>query len=140
MTTASWNSRHETGIDVIDAQHKALFAALNQLTEAFRSGTSAEHVNAGLDALLSYAAEHFQTEERYMRERDYPGLAEHMAEHGRLVGKAHHLEQQFQEGRPVAMELTIFLADLLAQHIEEYDMAMARFLREEPPTVTVERL
>jgi len=40
-------------------------------------------------------------------------------------------------GRPT---LTIFLADLLAKHIEDFDMAMVRFLREEPPTVTVERL
>lgn len=140
MTTASWNSRFETGIEDIDAQHQALFAALNQVAEAFRAGISGAHVQAGLDALLAYALEHFQTEETYMRERAYPGLAEHVAEHRRLVGRAHQLEEQFREGRPVTMELTIFLADLLARHIEEYDMAMVRFLREEPPTVTVERL
>ncbi|MCE1203247.1 MAG: bacteriohemerythrin [Holophagaceae bacterium] len=140
MTIASWNSRFETGVEIIDAQHRALFAALNQLTEAFRSGTSGEHVKAGLAALLTYAAEHFQTEEAFMRERGYPDLAVHAAEHVRLVERAHDLETQFREGRPVAMELTIFLADLLAQHIDEFDTAMVRFLKNEPPIVTVKRL
>jgi len=140
MTIASWNSRYETGIEIIDAQHQALFAALNQLTEAFRTGTSEEHVQTVLNALLAYAADHFQTEETYMRERGYPGLAAHATEHARLVERAHDLEAQFQKGRPVAMELTIFLADLLAQHIDEFDLAMVRFLKDEAPIVTVKRL
>lgn len=140
MPIASWNSRYETGIDTIDDQHRALFAALNHLTEAFREGTSEAHVKAGLDALLAYAREHFETEEAFMRERAYPGLAAHKAEHERLVGRARRLEEQFRSGRPVAMELTIFLADLLAQHIEEFDMAMVRFLKDEVPVVTVKHL
>lgn len=139
MTIASWNSRYETGIETIDAQHKALFAALNQLTEAFLAGTSEEHVKAGLKALLAYAMEHFQTEEAYMREKGYPGLAAHMVEHERLVGKARQMEEQARSGRPVAMELTIFLADLLAQHIDEFDLAMVRFLKDDAPVVTVKR-
>lgn len=140
MTIASWNSRYETGIEIIDDQHKALFAALNELTEAFRDGTSEEHVKAGMNALLTYAITHFHTEEAYMRERAYPGLPAHMVEHECLVGKAQHLEEQFRTGRPVAMELTIFLADLLAHHIDEFDLAMVRFLKDDAPVVTVERL
>ncbi|NWJ42390.1 MAG: hemerythrin family protein [Geothrix sp.] len=140
MPIAVWSSRYETGIDTIDTQHRALFDALNQLTEAFRTGTSEEHVKAGLNALLAYALEHFQTEEAYMRERAYPGLAAHLAEHERLVGKAQQLEEQFRGGKAVTMEVTIFLADLLAQHIDEYDLAMVRFLTVQPPTVTIQRL
>lgn len=140
MTIATWNPRYATGIEIIDAQHQALFEALNRLSGAFRDGTSGQHTEAGLDALLAYTLEHFRTEEAFMRERAYPGLATHAAEHELLAKKAQELESHYRHRRPVAMDLAIFLADLLARHIDTHDLAMARFLREEPPTVTVQRL
>lgn len=139
MNIASWNQRYETGIEVIDDQHRALFAALNELGEAFRMGTSREHVDRSLQSLMAYTAEHFETEERYMRERNYPGLAEHLAEHTRLVGKARELLDRFADGRPVTLDVAIFLANLLKHHINEYDLAMVRFFTEQPPTVTIQR-
>ncbi len=140
MTIAAWNHRYETGIELIDAQHKTLFETLNRLSRAFRDGTSSQHAEEGVDALLAYTLEHFRTEEAFMRERAYPGLAAHAAEHERLAQKARELEAHYRQRRPVAMDLAIFLADLLARHIDTHDLAMARFLREDPPTVTVERL
>ena len=140
MNIASWNQRYETGIEVIDDQHRALFAALNDLGEAFRTGTSSAHVDRSLQSLMAYTAEHFETEERYMRERNYPRLAEHLAEHARLVGKARELLERFADGRPVTLDVAIFLANLLKHHIDQYDLAMARFFTEQPPTVTIQRL
>lgn len=140
MTIAAWNHRYETGIDLIDAQHRTLFETLNRLSQAFRNGTSGQHTEVGLDALLAYTLEHFRTEEAFMEERAYPGLAAHAAEHAQLAKRAQELESHYRHRRPVAMDLAIFLADLLAQHIDTHDLAMARFLREEPSTVTIQRL
>jgi hemerythrin len=139
MVIAMWSSRYETGIELIDAQHQALFGAFNELADSFRAGTSSEHVKASLGALMAYTVGHFQTEETYMRERNYPGLSAHQAEHARLVNMTQDLLTRFDEGRPVTMEVAIFLADLLKHHIDEFDLAMVRFLTEIPPTVTVER-
>ena len=139
MAIAIWSTRYETGIEVIDAQHQALFGAFNELADSFREGTASEHVRASLGALMAYTIGHFQTEETYMRERNYPGLSAHQAEHARLVDKTQALLARFDEGQPVTMEVAIFLADLLKHHIDEFDLAMVRFLTETPPTVTVER-
>ena len=129
MAVVNWNNRFETGIGLIDAQHKALFAALNELAEAFRDGTAASHVSESMDALMAYAVEHFQTEEKYMRERDYPALAEHMVEHARLVEQTQALRIRFEEGKLVTMDVTIFLADLMTHHIHDFDLLMVNFLK-----------
>ena len=42
MDSAIWSSRYETGIELIDRQHKALFAAVNQLAHAFKAGTASD--------------------------------------------------------------------------------------------------
>ncbi len=131
MAIAHWNSRYATGIEVIDAQHRAIFEALNRLAEAFRTGRAPGLVDESLEALLAYTVEHFQTEERYMRELDYPGLAAHQAEHAVLIVKSQELRERYAEGSPVVMDVTIFFADLLQHHINQVDMAMVAFMKEQ---------
>ncbi len=130
MVMAPWNSRFETGIDLIDAQHQSLFAAVNRLVDAFRAGKAGAQVKESLDFLVGYTLEHFQTEERFMRELDYPWLAEHSGEHARLMEQVRHLQMAFEDGKPVTMDLAIFLADWLREHIHGSDMAYVRFMKE----------
>lgn len=51
MTVALWNSRFETGIHAVDAQHKALFEAVNRLAAALGSESMGEGVKESLDFL-----------------------------------------------------------------------------------------
>ncbi len=129
MAIAIWSSRFETGIPIIDTQHKALFEAVNKLADSFKAGTSAAQVKASMDFLVKYTVEHFQTEEKYMREIDYPKLTSHMAEHAQLVAKAQALQAKLAEGKPVTVEVTTFLADWLKHHINEVDMGYVEFLK-----------
>ncbi len=130
MAIANWSSRYETGIAVIDAQHKTLFEAVNRLGDSFKDGTSKSQSKDSLDFLVKYTVEHFQTEERYMRDMDYPMLTSHMAEHAQLVAKARDLQARLAEGKPVTMDVTIFLADWLKHHINEVDMGYVAFTKE----------
>lgn len=68
MAIAVWSHRYETGIDLIDHQHRTLFDAVNQLAAAFKTGTAQNQVIVSLDFLAGYTVEHFQTEERFMKE------------------------------------------------------------------------
>jgi hemerythrin-like metal-binding protein len=134
MAVANWSTRFETGIGILDAQHQNLFEALNQLADSFRVGCSRDQVKDSLDALMKYTIDHFKTEEQYMRERGYPALGSHRAEHVQLVGKTQELQMKFAAGKPVTMDVTIFLADLLAHHIYQADLAMVAFLKEQHRT------
>ena len=51
MALMLWNSRFETGIGIIDTQHKALFKAVNDLADSFKAGTSKTQVKECLDFL-----------------------------------------------------------------------------------------
>jgi len=130
MAIAVWSSRFATGIPLVDAQHQSLFQAVNRLAESFREGNAAAQVKESLDFLVGYTQEHFQTEERFMREMDYPGLAEHMGEHARLMEQVHDLQMNHAEGRPVTLDVAIFLADWLRDHIHGSDLAYVRFMKE----------
>ena len=74
MTIAIWSSQFETGIDLIDSQHKALFEAVNSLEASFSIGNINNAAKKSLDFLEKYTIEHFQTEERFMRDAAYPGV------------------------------------------------------------------
>jgi len=129
MALMLWNSRFETGIGIIDTQHKALFKAVNDLADSFKSGTSKTQVKECLDFLVKYTVEHFGTEEKVMKEMGYPKLVDHKVEHAKLVEKALDLQAKLAEGKPVTMEVTTFLSNWLKHHINEEDMGYADFKR-----------
>lgn len=129
MAIAIWSQRFETGIEIIDRQHQALFGALNQLSDSFKAGTSGQQVEESLAFLMKYTSEHFQTEEHFMQEIGYPNLEVHGAEHARLLQKAHALQDKLAAGQSVTMDVTIFLADWLKHHISEMDMGYVDFYR-----------
>jgi hemerythrin len=129
MAIAIWSSRFETGIPIIDTQHKALFEAVNRLADSFKAGTSAAQVKESLDFLVKYTVEHFQTEEKFMKDMGYPKLTSHMAEHAQLVAKAQALQAKLAEGKSVTVEVTTFLADWLKHHINESDMGYVEFAK-----------
>lgn len=131
MAIANWSSRYETGIGIIDTQHKALFEAVNKLADSFKAGTSKAQVKDSLDFLVKYTVEHFQTEEKYMRDMDYPKLTSHMAEHAQLILKAKDLQDKLAEGKSMTMDVTIFLADWLKHHINDVDMDYVAFTKEQ---------
>jgi hemerythrin-like metal-binding protein len=127
MAIANWSSRFETGIASIDAQHKALFGAINKLSDSFKNGTSGNQSKESLDFLAKYTVEHFQTEEKFMKEIAYPTLSSHMAEHLQLVKKVEAIQAKLIEGKTVTMDVTIFISDWLKHHINENDMDYVRF-------------
>jgi hemerythrin len=103
---------------------------VNQLAASFGAGTSAKQVKESLDCLEKYTVEHFQTEEHFMGEMDYPGLPAHASEHVALVDKLQLLQARLGQGKPVTMDVTIFLADWLKHHIHGADMAYVRFMKD----------
>jgi len=131
MPIAIWSGRFETGIELVDAQHKSLFAAVNKLADAFQEGKASVQAEESLEFLVGYTLEHFQTEERFMRAVNYPGLAEHMGEHARLLEQVRDLQMDLADGKAATMDVTIFLVDWLKVHIEESDMAYVYFMKEQ---------
>lgn len=129
MTVVTWDPGLETGIDVIDSQHRALFEAVNNLADSFKAGQASGKARESLGFLSKYSIEHFQTEERFMRSMGYPELPSHRIEHGRLVAQLQALQEKQDQGYLVTAEVALFVADWLRHHIQEADMGYVRFTR-----------
>ncbi len=125
-----WTPDLATGIDLIDEQHRGLYAAVAQLHEAMRSGRVGD-LSATVDFLERYAVEHFAAEEATMEEAAYPGLTEHRAEHAAFVTAflAHKARLAPVPSVSAVVELSQWLGSWLKDHVRRTDGAMARHLR-----------
>jgi hemerythrin len=113
MSLIHWQDNWTLGIDLMDAEHRALVDGINQLAERFAApvgGAAAspaglggaaldvvgvseaaarQHADliAALEVLADHAREHFKHEETLMRSLDYPELASHRSEHALLLAE-----------------------------------------------------
>ena len=68
--------------------------------------------------LAAYTISHFGTEEELMKRHNYPGFAQHKAEHDGLVVKVKKLQQDMKMGKAVvSKDVIVFLQQWLLGHI-----------------------
>ncbi len=73
-----WCDDYLIDIDVVDKQHKEIFDRARKLNEVCLADGGEKNVQEILDFLKNYAIEHFQSEEKFMRESGYASLEEHL--------------------------------------------------------------
>ena len=124
-----WHESFETGIGVIDDQHRGLVALLNRLAHEAVAESNAAETNLVLDQLVDYAARHFSTEEAIWREHlaDTPDEVLHRESHAHFLAEIDRLRTAHQASAPVdwARDTITFLARWLIAHILESDQRMA---------------
>ncbi|MDO9010957.1 MAG: bacteriohemerythrin [Gallionella sp.] len=127
-----WNANFETGVPVIDEQHKKLVDLLNQLAKHFTSETDALELDRVFDELTGYALYHFKTEEEIWAQ--YLPAEEMTRSHAKVhqdfvdaVLKLKGQQGMLQAGL-VADETISFLTHWLAFHILESDKHMAKIV------------
>ena len=77
-----WDERYNTGVDIIDREHKKLFNILNKLF-GFVNREEKSHFacQEAIKYFKDHAIQHFADEEAYMTSIDYPGLKAHRRIH-----------------------------------------------------------
>jgi hemerythrin len=127
---AVWNTRYETGIQVIDDQHRELFALVDQLRRSVQTGMSPLETEGLLASLVRCAERHFATEESYMKRFSYPDLTQHVAEHASMLTTLHELLAKFQESpHALALMVPTFMDGWLRHHISDGDFGYVTFLK-----------
>lgn len=130
MALFEWKADYELDISQIDDQHKELVRMINDLYSSIKAEDSGDAINQTLNQLLQYVDVHFETEERAMQDRHYPGLPDHIQLHDDLRKKVLELRKEQLQGREIAtFELLNFLTDWLKNHIATIDMAFGRYIQ-----------
>lgn len=106
-----WKSEWESGIDIIDEQHKELFESANHLINSYLTNISVTQTLPKLDKVINHIIDHFCTEERALIKVGYPEYERHKEIHNGLVKKALHYRKLYKTGEIKASEFFSFLID-----------------------------
>jgi hemerythrin len=123
----------KTGIPIIDRQHEAY---LDLVDEVFRlcQQETVDRTTLGkeVNGALTYALEHFDTEEHLMRSVHYPRYVEHVAKHDTFRGQVDKFIAELQAETTIdgyMLRMTKWLVEWLSSHVQADDVQLATFLR-----------
>ncbi|MCL2875579.1 MAG: bacteriohemerythrin [Betaproteobacteria bacterium] len=126
----NWQDRNNTGIAIIDEQHRGILSIINSLYFLTEKGMSDDALRSLIsDAIRSYSRIHFITEERILQATGYPDLEGHKEMHRKLSQETEHMDRvaiMENDSKP----LLIFLKKWWVEHINEQDMLYVPHLRE----------
>jgi len=121
-TTILWTEDLNTGIDVLDNQHKRIVDYINQLGAAITLRDRGA-VGAVLNELVDYTVSHFAFEESLQREAGYQYATPHKAVHEVFIKRVAKFQEKHDSGEDVAAQLHAMLSTWLIHHIKRDDMA-----------------
>lgn len=131
-----WHSSFETGIAIIDEQHRRLVELINDLAHQYVNGISQKQTEQIINALVDYAAYHFTTEEALwaeaLTESNDNWLRGHLKTHHGFVDKIRAMQSKINTDDNLAVldELIAFLTSWLAHHILYEDRRLALMLQQ----------
>ncbi len=129
MPIIAWKDVYKTGIVALDNEHRCLIEEINRLYEAVRDKCGAEVLTDIFAMLDKYTVDHFQREERLMKEYNFPGLEEHQQRHQELAAAVQKLKDQNTDDlNQLARELLKLLRVWLMEHIVEEDQKYGSYL------------
>lgn len=120
MAYMQWTEDLETGIKVIDDQHKRIINYINELHHASETGNEAE-VQEVLAGLLDYTITHFQFEEELQEKAGYPFLKAHQRVHEIFMKRIATFRERAEKGENIIPELLSMLKVWLSSHIKGDD-------------------
>eukprot|EP00906_Rhabdomonas_costata_P009493 RCo013424 len=122
-----WSEIYLVGVPLIDTQHRKLFTLVESLRLAFVLHKADTVVMKTLKGVLSYCAEHFESEELLMQVVGYPSFASHVAQHRQFTATAQGYAERFERGELVPEELFKGLLDWLVTHVMTVDPTIAEY-------------
>jgi len=132
MELIVWEEKYNTGIKVIDDQHRELVGLINELYRACRTGEEVGLAfKAAMSRMVEYVHRHYATEQTFMEKIKYPGYKEHVKEHDVLVRDILGSAKDFSKGnRFVPHHFVRTLKNWLLSHIAVSDKAYAMYFAE----------
>ena len=115
-----WTTDLDTGIDIIDHQHRRIVDFINQL-EAAKATNDKAQIKEIVDACVDYTLSHFAFEESLQEEAGYQYCKPHKKVHELFTRKVAEYQERVNLGDEVADELHGMLARWLVNHIKRDD-------------------
>lgn len=125
----SWDKKLETGIEIIDNQHKEFLKHANRFVIKVRSQKGEEGVKEEYEFIHDFLQYHFQAEETYLFDSGYPEYKQHQAEHLKLQFQAKQMEILIQEGKmeQILEKFVEFINMWVKEHMMGSDLKFSEY-------------
>lgn len=134
MALIEWKPAFSVGEPAIDHEHRKLIDLVNQTAGAIVGRHPAADIERGFGDLLQAISAHFALEEKQMREACYDRLADHKADHERLLDALRDLMDEAGQTPAIAAgHLVQTLEDWFVGHFRVHDSRLHRRLGPDPP-------
>ena len=120
MAYLHWSNDLDTGIEVIDKQHRRIVDLINELNTANESGDP-QVINHVLSELVDYTLSHFSFEEELQEKANYPFYKAHKRVHDIFTKRVGEFQKRAAGGENVAPEMLSMLKIWLVNHIKGDD-------------------
>lgn len=120
-----WTAEMSVGHEQFDEDHKKLIALTNKLVTAFYAGVGKAVIEDSLAEVKAYTVYHFEREEAFLAEIDYPDRLAHIQSHSQFIKEVNALSLNEAGGALISL-----LSDWLISHIQKVDVAYCRYVAE----------
>lgn len=124
----TWDASLETGIDIIDSQHRRIVDYINQLHDAIADHDH-DAVREVLAQVIDYTMTHFAFEEKLMERAGYRHTEAHQEVHKAFAVRARDYRTRLEQGEDVAKKLLSDLRIWLTNHIKNEDRDYAQVVK-----------
>ena len=131
MALLQWKDQYSVGIEAVDHEHKELIDLINRLHDELSSKGRASSAEAFFGDLFKGISAHFALEERFMREQKYDQLAQHKADHERLLDEVRDMMDEFVDDEEIG-DLSARLDAWFSRHFETHDARLHKALGSHP--------
>jgi hemerythrin len=135
MTYLAWTTDLDTGIEVIDGQHKRIVDYINQLHDA-KLTQNRQTIQKVIDDMIDYTVSHFGFEETLIEDAGYEFVRPHKRVHELFIKRVSEYKQRFDAGENVTDELLSLLSRWLFNHIRNDDAAYVKAVKSSMHTLT----
>jgi hemerythrin len=128
-----WDDSVKTGHEMIDDQHKQLFAAINSLLKACEEKKGEEELTKSLNFLNDYTIKHFFDEEQLQQKNNYPDYPNHKKLHDDFKVTVRDLKVRLIMKGPseeLINEVRSKIGDWLVTHIKGNDIRLAAYIKQ----------
>ncbi|MDF3036515.1 MAG: bacteriohemerythrin [Paucimonas sp.] len=123
-TVIEWSESLELGHDIMDDTHREFIACCKALAEA-----SSADLLLRIDMLIEHSVEHFEQENHWMREHEFPPAACHIGEHESVLEIIREVRRQTEQGdAEIGPRLARELPLWFAHHVATMDGMLAQFM------------
>lgn len=125
MSEFTWSDRYKIGNDLVDSQHQHIFKLANETV----SVSDDADITRLLMLFYQHVREHFQAEERLMKQAGYPRYQEHVEEHNLMLDRLNEISLNVQKRQWNPDDIKKFVQRWISVHIVQEDMRVGEFLK-----------